>query len=51
MVFMVDVGDEEEEIAHVYPIAYAELLSGENFNCLEGRQKLGHSGHPIKWTI
>jgi hypothetical protein len=30
--------DEEEEGAHVYPITYAELLSGENFNCLEGRQ-------------
>jgi len=43
--------DEEEEGAHVYPIICAELLSGENFNCLEGRQKLGHSGHPIKWMI
>jgi len=30
--------EEEEEGAHVYPITCAELLSGENFNCLEGRQ-------------
>jgi hypothetical protein len=29
--------DEEEEGAHLYPITCAELLSGENFNCLEGR--------------
>jgi hypothetical protein len=35
---MVVDGDEEEEGAHVYPITCAELLSGENFNCLEGRQ-------------
>jgi hypothetical protein len=35
---MVVDGDEEEEDAHVYPIACAELLSGEKFNCLEGRQ-------------
>jgi hypothetical protein len=30
--------DEEEEGAHLYPITCAELLNGENFNCLEGRQ-------------
>jgi hypothetical protein len=30
--------DEEEEGAHLYPITCAELLSGENFNYLEGRQ-------------
>jgi len=35
---MVVVRDEEEEGAHVYPITCAELLSGENFNCFEGRQ-------------
>jgi hypothetical protein len=35
---MVVDGDGEEEGAHVYPIACAELLSGENFNCFEGRQ-------------
>jgi hypothetical protein len=35
---MVVDGDEEEEGAHVYPITCVELLSGENFNCLEGRQ-------------
>ena len=35
---MVVDGDEEEEGAHVCPITCAELLSGENFNCLEGRQ-------------
>jgi hypothetical protein len=38
---MVVDGDEEEEGAHVYPITCAELLSGENFNCLEGRQNWG----------
>ena len=37
MVFMV-VDEDEEEGAHVYPITCAELLSGEKFNCLEGRQ-------------
>ena len=37
-VIMVVDGDEEEEGAHVYPIACAELLSEEKFNCLEGRQ-------------
>jgi hypothetical protein len=31
-------GDDEEEDAHVYLIACAELLSGRNFNCLGGRQ-------------
>jgi len=35
---MVVDGDEEEHVTHVYPITCAELLSGENFNCLEGRQ-------------
>jgi hypothetical protein len=30
--------DEEEEGAHVYPIICAKMLSGENFNCFEGRQ-------------
>jgi len=35
---MVVDGDEEEEGAHVYPITFVELLSGENFNCCEGRQ-------------
>jgi len=35
---MVVNGDEEEEGAHGYLIACAELLSGEKFNCLEGRQ-------------
>jgi hypothetical protein len=35
---MVVNGDEEEEGAHVYPIICAELLSGENFSCLEERQ-------------
>jgi hypothetical protein len=35
---IVVVDGDEEEIAHVYPITYVELLSGENFNCLEGRQ-------------
>jgi hypothetical protein len=38
MVFMVVDGDEEEHVTHVYLIIYAELPSGENFNCLEGRQ-------------
>jgi hypothetical protein len=33
-----DEGDEEDEGAHVCPITCAELLSGENFSCLEGRQ-------------
>jgi hypothetical protein len=37
-VIMVVNGDEEGESAHVCPITCAELLSGENFNCLEGRQ-------------
>ena len=38
MVFMVDIGDEEEEIAHVYPITCAELLSEENLTALrEGK--------------
>ena len=35
---MVVDGDEEEEGAHVYPIIFVELLSGENFSCLEERQ-------------
>jgi len=35
---IVVVDGDEEEVAHVYPITCAELLSGENFNCLEGRQ-------------
>jgi hypothetical protein len=35
---VVDGDDEEEEGAHVYPITCAELLSGENFSYLEGRQ-------------
>jgi hypothetical protein len=35
---MVVDGDEEEHVTHVYPIICAELLNGENFNCLEGRQ-------------
>jgi hypothetical protein len=48
---VVDGDDEEEHVTHVYPITCVELLSGENFNCLEGRKKLGHSGHPIMWTI
>jgi len=47
---MVVDGDEEEEGAHVYPITCAELIR-ENFNCLEGRQKLGHSRHSIMWII
>jgi hypothetical protein len=37
-VIMVVDGDEEDEGAHVCPITCAELLSRENFNCLEGRQ-------------
>jgi hypothetical protein len=37
-VIMVVDGDEEDEAAHVCPITCAELLSRENFNCLEGRQ-------------
>jgi len=37
-VIVVVDGNEEEEGAHVYPITCVELLSGENFNCLEGRQ-------------
>ena len=40
-VLMVVDEDEEEEGTHVYPIACAELLSGEKFNCLEGRQNWG----------
>jgi hypothetical protein len=47
---MVVEGD-EEEVAHICPIMCAELISGEFFRCLEGRQKLGHSGHPIMWRI
>ena len=35
---MVVDGDEEEEYSHVYPITCVELLSGEVFSCLEGRQ-------------
>ena len=35
---MVVDGDEEEHVTHVYPITCAELLSGENFNCLEERK-------------
>jgi hypothetical protein len=35
---MVVDDDEEEEGAHVYPIICVELLSGENFNCFEGRK-------------
>jgi hypothetical protein len=35
---MVVDGDEKEEGANVYPITCVELLSGEIFNCLEGRQ-------------
>jgi hypothetical protein len=35
---VVNGDEEEEEVAHVYPITCAELLSVENFNCLEGRQ-------------
>jgi len=38
MVIMVVDGDEEEHVTHVYPITCAELLIGEKFNCLEGRQ-------------
>jgi len=38
MVIMVVDGDEEEHVTHVYPITCVELLSGENFSCLEGRQ-------------
>jgi hypothetical protein len=37
-VIVVVDGDDEEEDAHVYLIACAELLSGRNFNCLGGRQ-------------
>ena len=37
-VIMVVDRDEKEEVAHIYRIMCAELLSGENFNCLEGRQ-------------
>jgi hypothetical protein len=50
VIMVVDGDEEEEEGAHVYPITCAELI-GENFNCLEGRQKLGHSGHLVMWTI
>ena len=42
-------GDEEEEGAYVYPITCAELLNGE-CNALM-KAKLGHSGHPVMWTI
>jgi hypothetical protein len=35
---MVVDGDEEEEVAHIYPIICAELLNGENFNFFEERQ-------------
>jgi hypothetical protein len=35
MVIMVVDGDEEEHVTHVYPITCVELLSGENFSCLE----------------
>ena len=35
---MVVDGDEEEEGVYVCPITCVELFSGENFNCLEGRQ-------------
>jgi hypothetical protein len=38
---VVDGDEEEEEGAHVYPIACVELLSREKFNCLEGRQNWG----------
>jgi hypothetical protein len=31
------VDGDEEEVAHICPIMCAELFSGENFNCLEGR--------------
>ena len=50
---MVVDGDEKEDVIHICPIMCAELLSGGIFffSCLEGRQKLGHSGHPVIWTI
>ena len=38
MVFMVVVGDEEEEITHVYPITCAELLSEEILIALKERK-------------
>ena len=41
--------DEEEEGAYVYPITCAELLNGK-CNALM-KAKLGHSGHPVMWTI
>jgi hypothetical protein len=52
-VIMVVDGDEKEDVIHICPIMCAELLSGGIFffSCLEGRQKLGHSGHPVIWTI
>ena len=46
---MVVDGDEEEEGAHVFSITCAELLNGK-CNALM-KAKLGHSGHPIMWTI
>ena len=45
------VDEDEEEVAHICLIMCVELLNGENFNSLEGRQnwdtKLRHFGHPI----
>jgi hypothetical protein len=35
---MVVVEEKKKNVTHVYPITCAELLSGEIFNCLEGRQ-------------
>jgi hypothetical protein len=43
--------DEEEHVTHVCPITCAELLSGGILIALREGKKLGHSGHPIKWTI
>jgi hypothetical protein len=37
-VIMVVDEDEKEEDSHVCPITCVELLSGEVFSCLEGRQ-------------
>jgi hypothetical protein len=37
-VIVVVDGDEKEEVAHICPIMCAELISGEFFSCLEGRQ-------------
>ena len=42
-------GDEEEEDAYVYPITCAELLNGKCNSLMKA--KLGHSGHPVMWTI